>query len=623
MQTTTASLSRLCAIHLFGALMLSVIITASATRALAQNQLIASVASMEDTTAALRVEDVVRTDFQPVSNTITLGYSTSAIWLRLRILPAPDGGDVVLVFSSAVPDSLTLFAPFLAPLNDNATGFDLMHLDKMSPDWPSPLPGYLITPPEGGADYFVRVQSRGAIALHMTALPISEAIATTNRTYVTQIFYLTCMLIIMLWALHMFTISKLNLFGWLAAVQFVWVGNNLFYLGYAGPLFPFLSHETQMLVFRSSVFLGAFLSVAFHRAVMIQFEPSWLALRLFDAQLGVIGLAFVSFWTLNPVLALQINAACLATMPIVFLVNAVSARKNTAPGLVSIRLIYGLLSLSFLFNALTILGLIESVLLIRHGYLIHGALTSTMFVLLLNAKVRDMFAKAHAAQIKYDKIERNNLIEHEKTRVLSQFIEMLGHEAKNALAVIKMSMPSRMLTEAQYERSDEAIRGLTNVIDRCNQVMRLDKNEQTLSAQACDLSEILKRLSVIADDSGRIVLKGKGSAVVQCDPVLLEVVFSNLLDNALKYAPSESEICVSLTPEDGGHSTLFENAQGPAGMPDPERVFEKYYRSAYAKADIGSGLGLYLVRELVHLMGGSVDYLPDENNIRFKVWFPC
>lgn len=623
MQTTMASLTRFCALHLFGALVLTVIITASATRALAQNQLIASVASMEDMTAALGIEDVVRSDFQPVSETISLGYSTSAIWLRLRILPAPDRGDVVLVFGSAVPDSLKLFAPLSTPLNDNVTGFDFMHHEEMSPNWPSPLPGYRITPPEGGADYFVRVQSTGAISLQMTALPVPEAIAMTGRKYVAQIVYLTSMLMIMLWALYMFKISELNLFGWLAALQFVWVGNNLFYLGYSGILLPFLSHETQMLMFRSSVFLVTFLSVAFLRTVMIRFEPSQLALHLFDAQLGVIGLAFVSFWIVSPTFALQINAACVATMPIIFLLNAVSARKNVAPGLVSMRLACGVLSLSFFFNTLSIMGLIESVLLVQYGFVIHGALTSTVFVVLLNAKVRDMFATAHAAQIQNDELEQKNKIEQEKTRALSQFIEMLGHEAKNALAVIQMSTPAHVLTDGQRARSDEAIRGLTNLLDRCNQVVRLDSNAQMLRLEMCDLTETLQSLCATARNAARVSLNMQGTVVVQADPVLLDVVFGNLLENALKYAPPESEICVSLASEDGGHSILFQNSQGPAGMPDPERVFEKYYRSDCAKADIGSGLGLYIVRGLVDLMGGRVDYMPTENIIRFKVWFPC
>jgi len=115
----------------------------------------------------------------------------------------------------------------------------------------------------------------------------------------------------------------------------------------------------------------------------------------------------------------------------------------------------------------------------------------------------------------------------------------------------------------------------------------------------------------------------QGTVVVQADPVLLDVVFGNLLENALKYAPPESKICLNLASEDGGHSIMFENAQGPAGMPDPERVFEKYYRGDFARAEIGSGLGLYIVRGLVNLMGGRVDYMPTGNHIRFKVWFPC
>ena len=617
------SLCRYRAIHLLGMLMLALIMIALVTPALARKHLIASVALMEDPTAALDIEDVVQGDFQPVSDTISLGYSTSAIWLRLRILPEPDGGGVVLSFGSAVPDSLKLFAPLLASSHDNATGFDPLHHEEMSPDWPSPLSGYRLTPPKGGADYFVRVQSTGAIWLHMTALPVADAIATTERRYIAQIAYLSSMLVIMLWSLHMFTVSRLNLFGWFAALQFFWVGNNLFYLGYAGSLLPFLSQETQMLAFRSSVFLSAFFSVIFHRAVMIRFEPSGLALRLFDAQLGVIGLAFLSFWSFDHVLALQINAACLATMPIVFLANAVSARKNAAPGLILLRLVYGALCLSFFLNAFAILGLIKSELLVQHGYFIHGVLTAIVIVLLLNAKVRDMFATAHAAEIKSAEMEQKSQIEQEKTLALSQFIEMLGHEAKNALAVIQMSTPAQVPTDGQRARSDEAIRGLTNVLDRCNQVIRLDNHTQMLRLETCNLTETLQRLCAGAHNPARISLKVQGMMIVQGDPVLLDVVFGNLLDNAFKYAPPESEICVSLASEDGGHSILFENAQGPAGMPDPDRVFEKYYRSNGARTDIGSGLGLYIVRELLQLMGSRVQYIPRDRDIRFKVWFPC
>ena len=623
MQTAMASLSRFCAIHLLGALMLTVIITASATRALAQNQLIASVASMEDSTATLRIEDVVHQDFRPVGHTVAMGYTTSAQWLRLRILPADDGGEVVLIYRGAQPDSLRFYVPVSVALTDTGTRRGGLQHESMVPDWPSPIPGYRLSPPPGGADYFVRVQSSGAITLSLSATSVAAAIVATERVYFLQIAYLTTMSLVMFWALQMFMISRLNLFGWFAALQFVWVGNNIFYAGYFTKMVPSLTDDAHMVLFRMSVFGATFLSIAFHRNVMARFEPPRMVLRLFDIQLGVIAIALAIFWIYSPTLGLQVNAACIAVTPMIFIAASATARKKIAPGLLLMRICYGLLSLSILLNSFTVLGLINSMPFALYGFMIHGLVTAMVIVVFLHVTAQEMVATADAAKTKRREMEQQNAFQEEKTRAFSQFIEMLGHEAKNALAVIKMSMSSRMLTEAQYERSDGAIRGLTNVIDRCNQVIRLDKNEQILSAQACDLSEILKRLSISADNSGRIILKVQGSAVVQSDPVLLEVVFSNLLENAIKYARPESDIYVSLIPEDGGHSILFENMQGSAGMPDPDRVFERYYRSTYARADIGSGLGLYIVRGLVQLMGARVDYLPEDNVIRFKVWFPC
>lgn len=610
-------------LHLLFALMLALFCFASGSTAFARSHLIESVAVMEDPTNSLGVEEVALGDFQPASDTISLGYSSSTQWLRIRILPAPDGEDAVLLFGAGAPDSLKLFAPVSGPMQTPATRSDGARHEELLSNWPSPQPGFRINPPEGGAEYFAQIKSMGSIRLHMTAQPATKAIVTTERRYLAQVVYLTSMFVIMLWALHMFTVTRLHLFGWFVALQFSWLANNIFYLGYARDIVPTLSNETHALLFRASVFVAAFLTALFHRAVMARFEPATSALRLFNIQLGVIAIAFIAFWSDEPVLAMQINAACLAAFPFVFFANAVTAQKNIAPGLFAIRVIYGAISLSFFLNAFTVLGLIHSQFLVQYGYLIHGVTTSILIIILLKMKVADMFATARSAKLQRAEMERQNAIEQEKTRALSQFIDMLGHEARNALAVIQMSTSAQMLSDGQRARSDQAIRGLTNVIDRCNQVIRLDNSEQILSLEVVNVTEMLQKLCSRGGNAARIKLEVQGPVFVQGDPVLLDVVFCNLLDNALKYSPSGSAINVSLTSEDAGHSILFENAQGPAGMPDPEHVFEKYYRSKGARADIGSGLGLYIVRGLLHLMDGKVYYVPRGNHIRFKVCFPC
>lgn len=593
------------------------------TPSFARSELIESVALMEDPTASLGIGDVMQQDFQPAGQTVSLGYSKSAHWLRLRILPASDGGEVVVLFGPASPDSLNFFSPASASARDAASPLNDDHASEISPDWPSPQPGFRINPPEGGADYFVRLESAGSIWLTVTAEPASAAVKMTKKSNFVQVAYLSAMFFAMVWALQMFTTTGLNSFAAFAAMQFAWVANNIFYLGYDEILATFLTDEARFLIFRSSVFLASFLTAMFHRSMARRFEPSLLALRLFDVQCTVIAAAFLAFFLFDPVLALQVNAVCLSVMPLVFLANAWTARVNVPPGLLLMRLIYSILGVSFILNGFAVLGLYDSPIIAQYGFMIHGGMTSTLLVAFLHVKAREIAAEARAAEARYVQIEQQNRLEKEKARALSQFMEMLGHEAKNALAVVQMSIPVQAVSESQHARSAGAIRGLLDLIDRFNQVARLDNKEQILSWETCDLDDILQKLISNSDDSTRIILKVSAPSAVRADPVLLNTILGNLLDNACKYAAPGSCILVSVAHESNGCSIYFENEQGPAGMPDPDRVFEKYYRSSGAKSEIGSGLGLYIVHGLVRLIGGRVEYFPRESRVRFKVWLPC
>jgi two-component system sensor histidine kinase MprB len=87
----------------------------------------------------------------------------------------------------------------------------------------------------------------------------------------------------------------------------------------------------------------------------------------------------------------------------------------------------------------------------------------------------------------------------------------------------------------------------------------------------------------------------------------LERAVLNLLDNAAKWSPPGGRVAIRLTQVDPVHAELVVSDQGP-GIPPEERrlVFERFFRSATARAMPGSGLGLAIVQQVVIKHGGSL-----------------
>jgi signal transduction histidine kinase len=112
-----------------------------------------------------------------------------------------------------------------------------------------------------------------------------------------------------------------------------------------------------------------------------------------------------------------------------------------------------------------------------------------------------------------------------------------------------------------------------------------------------------------AADHVEIVLDAPDSvAPYRCDESLLRQVLVNLVENALKYANGGGHIEVRLTDEEDRPRIAVQD-EGP-GIPlaDQEWIFEKFYRldADMSRGVGGSGLGLYISREIVTQMGGSL-----------------
>jgi signal transduction histidine kinase len=120
-----------------------------------------------------------------------------------------------------------------------------------------------------------------------------------------------------------------------------------------------------------------------------------------------------------------------------------------------------------------------------------------------------------------------------------------------------------------------------------------------------------------------ICLSTQAIVPIMADRILIAVVIANLIDNALKYSPSESAVDISL--EKSGAQAILEVADRGSGIraAEKEDVFGKYFRSTRNKPVPGAGLGLYLVKRITEMHGGSIS-IEDRpgGGCIFRVSFP-
>jgi signal transduction histidine kinase len=209
---------------------------------------------------------------------------------------------------------------------------------------------------------------------------------------------------------------------------------------------------------------------------------------------------------------------------------------------------------------------------------------------------------------------------------LRHLIDMLTHEIRTPMSIIRMFIEMGSQNPSLKRNAISAISDIDDVIERCIETDQLDHGSIVVNLESCDVTSIVTDVCDLRPESARIKVNSNTVTHVATDQMLLHRIISNLLDNALKYSPAESLISVDIVNQaldgiDGVH-IIIKNDHDAAGLPDEQRVFEKYYRSYGAHAKTGSGLGLYLVQSFAKLLSGKISYRVENQQIVFDLWIP-
>ncbi len=240
------------------------------------------------------------------------------------------------------------------------------------------------------------------------------------------------------------------------------------------------------------------------------------------------------------------------------------------------------------------------------------------------------------AELYAELAEYKNLLER-KNNELVEISQTISHDLKKPLTALKTVislLKQGYLGELSEQQADavqnayEASQYMEELIEDILDSTRLDHDGMDLKVEEVDMTllvgEILRRLKYHLTETN-VAVRVEPLPTVQCDPWAMTKVFTNLIGNAVNYRdPTRGPyIHLSAKEEEEGFAFLVED--NGIGIPeeDQEKVFRKFERGSNTGGINGTGLGLYIVRELVRKHGGDVTFTSRKGEgTTFRVYLP-
>lgn len=208
-----------------------------------------------------------------------------------------------------------------------------------------------------------------------------------------------------------------------------------------------------------------------------------------------------------------------------------------------------------------------------------------------------------------------------------RFIEMLSHEYRTPLAIIRANIDIIELKEqetqhnfaANYAKMKRAVNRLAEIMDSSLTSERVDYTQSKLNMQQLELIGFIK---ILVDESRilwnertiNLQLPEQQTLCMLADRALLKTALLNLLDNAIKHSPAKETVNITVTADASFAIIKIQNNKPLIPQRELGKLFEKYYRGNGSTNTPGAGLGLFLVRKILEQLGGGIEITSDLKN---------
>lgn len=220
--------------------------------------------------------------------------------------------------------------------------------------------------------------------------------------------------------------------------------------------------------------------------------------------------------------------------------------------------------------------------------------------------------------------------EREMERTKTEFVSLAAHQLRTPLAAIKWSTQMLLggdageLTDEQktfLDKTYQSTERMINLINDLLNITRIEEGRYLYQPTFQQLSTIVKSMVESYQDLAKqknvkleIKLKQKEIPRVLVDEEKIRLAVQNLVENAIHYTSQGGRVTVSVSHDT--REVRFQVQDTGMGIPENQkaRVFEKFFRASNAKTvdTEGSGLGLYLVNNIVAAHGGKVWFESEE-----------